>query len=308
VSVATPSDDRFHPPVDAHPLWTETSWYGFNLPERRLAGAIYPLFRTNLGTCSVGVHVWDDSAHEPWRALYSRCLWHVPMPEGNLDDCELGGLRLRCIEPLSRYRVRYADGDRIALDLLYEGLGPPHALSVDPARGHLDQACRVSGGLRLDGEEIAIDGFDMRDRSWHVRDDTRTTRAGYSYAIAGDYTLHAMSMGGDRSGVIVAGFERRDATACDLEGGERRVTERDPAGGFPRRVALEARRRDGREVVAHGTCLSRFAFQATPGMFAWISLTEWDVGGTLVYGADQDIWSPDLLGPRAHAAGQSESA
>jgi hypothetical protein len=307
VTAASPADDRFHPPAEDHPLWTETSWYGFSLPERRLAGAIYPLFRPNLGTCSVGVHVWDDSAHEPWRVLYSRCLWHLPMPEGDLDDCEMGGLELRCLEPLSRYRVRYADA-RIALDLVYEGLAPPHALSVDPARGHLDQACRVSGRLELDGEEIAVEGFDMRDRSWHVRDDMRTTRAGYSYAIDGDSALHAMSMGGDDDGAIVAGFELRGGSPCDLVGGERRVTERDPAGGFPRRVDLTAHRRDGRNVAARGTCLSRFAFQATPGMFAWISLVEWEVDGRRIFGADQDIWSPDLLGSRSGASVHSERA
>jgi hypothetical protein len=292
VTEASPRDDRFHPPARDDPHWSETSWYGFQVPERRLAGAVYPLFRPNLGTCSLSVHVWDDGAHEPWRVRYARCLWHLPMPAGELDDCELAGLSLRCLEPLRRYRVQYADGERLALDLEYEGVVPPHALSVDPARGHVDQPCRVRGRLRLDGEEIPVDGYDMRDRSWHVRDDLGSTRAGYAYAIAGDRALHAMSFG-DEAETVVAGFWWCDGRQAPLTGGRRSVLARDPTRGFPLRVAIEARDGDGRDLRAQGTCLSRLAFQATPGMFAWMSLVEWDVNGVRVFGADQDIWSPD---------------
>jgi hypothetical protein len=40
--------------------------------------------------------------------------------------------------------------------------------------------------------------------------------------------------------------------------------------------------------------VNRFANQASPGLFAWMSLTRWDFAGES-YGQDQDIWSPDLL-------------
>ena len=35
--------------------------------------------------------------------------------------------------------------------------------------------------------------------------------------------------------------------------------------------------------------------KATPGMFAWLSRTEWRVGAARCHGEDQEIWSPDLL-------------
>jgi hypothetical protein len=40
-------------------------------------------------------------------------------------------------------------------------------------------------------------------------------------------------------------------------------------------------------------------------MFAWLSLTEWELEAGRAVGEDQDIWSPDLL---ARAARQSGSA
>jgi hypothetical protein len=302
VQSATSADDRFHAPAEDHPLWSETSWYGFSVPARHLAGSVYPLFRPRLGVCSVAVHVWDDSACEPWRALYSRTQWHLPMPEGDLSACEAGGLSLECLEPLRRYRVRYRDGELCALDLEYTGLFAPHAVGISGGRGHLDQPCRVRGELVLRGERIAVDGFEMRDRSWHVRDDRRSTRASYSYGIASESEafLAGALCDGD-AGRIVAGFLWRDGSKRDLNGGTRRVLER--RAGHPLRVAIEAVDTDGRRLEALGRCTSRLANQATPGMFAWLSLTEWDCAGTRAIGEDQDVWSPDLLA----TAGQSSS-
>jgi hypothetical protein len=66
--------------------------------------------------------------------------------------------------------------------------------------------------------------------------------------------------------------------------------------GYPLRVAIEAFDRLGRRLEAEGRCTSRLASQATPGMFAWMSLTEWQADGGASTGEDQDVWSPDLLG------------
>jgi hypothetical protein len=297
MSALGPPDDGFHPPAAPDPAWSETSWFSFHVAERRLAGMLYPLFRPNLGVCSVGAFVWDDGACEPWAVRYGRCLWHLPMPEGDLRDCEVGGLRIACVEPLSRYRVAYRDGERIDLELAYAGLVPPVAAGIGGGSGHVDQPCRVTGRLRLGGEEIAVDCLDMRDRSWHVRDDLRSTRASYSYALASprEGFLAAGFHDGERLR-LVTGFLLRDGAAARVVGGTRRVLERDAARGFPLRVAVELRDEQGRALEAEGRCVSRLASQATPGLFAWMSLTEWSAdwsdARTAAFGQDQDIGSP----------------
>jgi hypothetical protein len=297
----TPADDRLHAAGDAHPLWSETAWFGFSHAERALGGTVYPLFRRNLGVCSLGVQVWDASAFEPWRLRYGRTQWHLPMPSGDLDDCQVGGATFTCEKPLSRYRIRYADGERISFDLVWEGLIEPHGFGIGDGRGHIDQPCHVTGTLQLDSESIEIDGFDMRDRSWNVRDDLRPTRASYSYAIAspsemwlaGGFQLDPLS----EESRIVAGFLVRDGVKANLLQGTHRVLER--ANGHPTRVAIEAEDALGRTLSATGLTTSRIANQATPGMFAWMSLAQWQIEGAdgpPAHGADQDVWSPELLG------------
>ena len=299
MSELTRADDDLHPPASDDPLWTETSWYAFSVPERGLAGTVYPLFRLNQGVCSIAVSVWDASAHAPWAVPYNRAQWHLPMPAGDLSDFEAGGLRYTCLEPLTRYRVQYDDPPALSLDLEYQGLIAPHVALLAGGHGHVDQPCHVTGTLRLHGEEIRIDGFEMRDRSWHVRDDRRSTRASYSYALrdAGEAFL-AMGMESGDVCKLVGGFLLRNEEKADLVAGERRVLER--RDGYPLRIAIEAEDRLGRALRAEGRTLSRLANQATPGMFAWMSLAEWRLGGEPVcYGEDQDIWSPDVLAAAA---------
>jgi hypothetical protein len=290
---ATPRDDLFHAPTAADPSWGETAWFGFSVPERGLAGTLYPLFRNQLGVCALGVAVWDATAHEPWRARYARRLWHLPIPPGDLDDFSIADLSIRCLEPLSRYHLTYRDADRIAIDLEYRGLMAPHAPLVSPERGHLDQPCAVRGSLRLGDEEIEIDGFEMRDRSWGPRNDLRRTRSSYSYGISGAHQSF-LAATAEVEGVerVIMGFLVRDGAKHDLVGGTRQVLERD-ARGFPKRVALQASDAAGRDLVVEGECVSRLAEQATPGMFAWMSLTRWSEPGDSCFGEDQEVWSPD---------------
>jgi len=286
-------DDRFHAPTSPDPTWGETCWFGFSAPDHALAGTLYPLFRNHLGVCALGVAVWDASAHEPWRARYARRLWHVPIPAGELDDLTIAGLSIRCIEPLSRYHVHYEDAERIRVDLEYRGLMAPHAPIVSPQRGHLDQPCHVQGTLRLGSEEIAIDGFEMRDRSWGPRDDQRRTRGSYSYGICDESeSFLASTMEIDGVERVIMGFLVRDGEKHDLASGTREVLDRHRAG-YPERVRIEATDTAGRALSVVGRCQSRLAEQATPGMFAWMSLTEWSSAEGACHGEDQEVWSPD---------------
>jgi len=295
MSGARPEDDHFHPIADTHPHWSETCWFSFGQSGIDLSGTFYPLFRPNLGVASLGVSVWDAASCEPWNVLYHRERWHLPHPTGDLTNLELAGLRYETLEPLRRYRVRYRDGDLLDVDLEYEGIIPPH----DPGggkdgHGHLDQPCRVVGEVTVRGVRHDIDCFDMRDRSWQVRGDDRSTRAGYSYAIASPqdaFLAFAFRLGEEDR--ILAGFLLRDGEKANLVEGTRRVQR--SSRGWPERVEISARDALGRVLECRGITRNRLANQASSGLFAWMSLTRWDLAGES-YGQDQDIWSPDQLG------------
>ncbi|HEX9684123.1 MAG TPA: hypothetical protein VGA13_13645 [Acidimicrobiales bacterium] len=293
MSSATPADDTFHEPADPDIFWTETSWFGFNVPELRLAGAVYPVFRPNQGVCSAGVYVWDDHGVSQHEIRYARNWWHLPMPDHDLTQLELPiGLSYETVEPLTKYRVRFDDGEELELDLTYQALHEPHAPMVGPT-GHLDQACRVTGHLVLHGERIEVDGFDMRDRSWSVRKDQGQVRAGYDYGIAEpDGAFLAMSMGGGESQLVLAGFRLVDGDMRKITGGHRTV-EREHS--YPVSIRLELTDETGDEFEVLGQPRNRFAFQSSPSYFAWMSLTEWTSGAATSWGQSQDVWSPDLL-------------
>jgi hypothetical protein len=299
VSELTGRDDAFHPIADPDPMWTETSWWGFLVPERNLAGMVYALFRPNLGITALVVQVWNDRAVEPWRAPYSRVLWHLPHPKDDLTDCRVGGLHIERLEPLSAYRLTYADDDLLAFELRYDGLAPPHNVAVDGGSGHFDQVCRVTGSLRiLDGEEVTVDGPAMRDRSWYVRPDLRSLRAGYTYGVVDEtehFVVHSFAAEPNSDETMVfGGYLVRDGRHANLTGGTRRVVSR--REGSPAVVEVDANDAEGRTLRAVGHTFASLASLSTPGMFAWMSGCYWDVDeDRKAIGEDHDVWSPDHL-------------
>jgi len=182
VGILTELDDQLHPPASPDRWWSETCWFSFDQPGPDLSATIYPLFRPNLGVCSLGVWLWDGRAHEPWNVRYGQGYWHLAMPTTPLTDLHLEGLRYQRLEPLQRYLVSYHDGDRLSLELECTGLREPHEAGIADGVGHFDQPCRVQGEIVLGGERIAIDCLGMRDRTWSVRPEDRRSRGtAYTY-------------------------------------------------------------------------------------------------------------------------------
>lgn len=295
----TDADDRHHEVADPHPLWTETTWWGFLVPERSLGGMIYTLFRPNLGVASVLVAVWDADAVEPWQVPYHRSQWHLPFPATDLDDTEVGGLRIRCDEPLRRYALTYEDGTALRLELQVDAVGAPHTPVAGRGAGHFDQLCRVTGSLAIVGEAIAVDCLAIRDRSWYVRDDTRSMQAGYLYGAADPdhhFLAFARPQGDDTVGPVTGGYLVRDGEKADLVEGTRTVRSR--RRGHPDEVALDATDELGRRLEVTGHVTASLASQSTPGMFAWMSIADWTIDGRPGHGEDHDVWSPDRLARR----------
>lgn len=298
------TDDGFHPPTDDDLWWTETSWYSFYVPERRLSGSLYPLFRRNLDLCSTGVHLWDDSASAAHEIVYDRMLWHLPFPSDDLTDVTTAsGLHYRTVEPGMRFELGYTDGGELEVDLTFAGIVEPHYLG----KAHLDQHGRVQGTLRLRGEEIAVDCLAVRDRTWSRRSDIEVNvgggahRGGYSHgaASATEAFQSISAMSGDED-VVRGGYVVRDGELASVVKGSRRVVERSD-GGYPVRVALTLEDAQGRTLEAEGRGHNAFAWQFTPGMFSWNCLTEWEWDGGRGWGEDHDNWSTSAWHSFRHA-------
>jgi hypothetical protein len=295
----TAADDSFHPPVGKHPYWTESCYFSFDEPDRKLSLAIYPLFRPNQGICSLAVHLWDDTGTDPWEVPYSRFLWHVPMPTMDLTELEVEGLRITAEKPLQRYHVEYRDGDRLSLDLEFEALREPFVSTTQvPASafkvgGHYDQAMRVQGQVKLGAERFGIDTFGHRDRSWYDRPDNEPRQSAsisFGAATSGDHYLvlrpQALAMAADSR--PPAGYLVLDEVARSVTDVKRRVTRR--LAGKPREIELEIIDDLGRELQLIGTAVNNLAFLCSPPVFAWFSQIHWSGGGHSFLGEDQEAY------------------
>jgi hypothetical protein len=304
--VLSAADDDLHPPASDDGSWTETAWFAGAVPERGLVVWTYPLFRPELGIMSCGVYVWETGAEELWQLPYYRTWWHLPIPEGiSATRFELSnGLSYECLEPLTAYRIRYADGDEMRLDMTFTALHAPHPVGVAPGgRGHLDQLGRVTGELRLRGERLAIECLEMRDRTWSPRRESRQgAYVSYSYGASSPESAFHVSTRWDHErgrAVPLTGFVLRDGETTGVPDGACEVS-RDERG---RPVGVRVRGTDanGRAIEAVGLVVSRMALPSTP-WFVWACLVRWTLDdGTTAYGEHQDTWSPGML--RAFLAG-----
>ena len=74
MAVFTADDDGLHALSDR--WWeTETAWFSFHHPERRLGGWLYTMVRPNIGTVAGGAWVWDDTAWLPWPSPTPAPFW-----------------------------------------------------------------------------------------------------------------------------------------------------------------------------------------------------------------------------------------
>ena len=289
-------DDRFHFAEMGDDWWaTETSWFSFHHPARRLGGWLYTMVRPNIGTVAGGAWVWDDTAHLPWEALYSANYSALQLThDQDLDDCKLpNGVAVKVLSPGQRYALGYADPDRLVLDLVFEGVMPPEPLtaagSTFGSAHHFDQFGRVTGTMVLHGEPVAIDCIGMRDRTWGRRPEDRPRRAAYVTAAAdAGHGFLAVTTARPDNDRVAYGFLRRDGRTVALAAGERRV-ECDPDEGWVSRIVLTARDQEGRALNATGVPVSRIILNRHT--FIDInSLIRWDLDGATAWGEDQDMW------------------
>ncbi len=294
--IFTAHDDHFHFDLMGEDWWaTETSWFSFHHPERRLGGWFYTLVRPNIGTVAGGAWVWDHTAHLPWDVPYSANYSALQLPQDtDFTDCLLPtGVSIRVLEPCMRYALVFADSPRLQANLVFEGVMPPAPLtavgSTFGSAHHFDQFGRVTGELILHGETISIDCIGMRDRTWGRRPEDRPRQAAYVTGAAdaanGFLAVTNIRPTGD---LVAYGFLRRDGETISLASGERRV-ERDPTNGWVTRLELIARDAAGRTLHAIGTPVSRIILNRHT--FIDInSLIRWEVDGLVAWGEDQDMW------------------
>ena len=329
-----PEDDCYHTPVSDDPYLVETTWWSFNVPELRLGGWLHCQYHVNLGTSTWRVFAWDPSSSDPANLAYYRAVEQAPMPaDPDLRDITFpaGGFSVKMLDPLMNYRVTYSDAERdFAIDLDFRGVHPPHRFTPGQPpmmySPHLDQVGHVTGTLTLRGEQIPVDCYSLRDRTWGPRGGHHSSSQKAEYQRGEHRVLHP---GGPRwreverrrgRGRIQYMFGHADATTgflgflrpqdgdavgwspvhvgwllkdsvfdrLDASRSRMRVY-RDPDTGLTSHMEVELVDRSDRTMRVEGMAVSRIAERGAGGH----SLMRWDFDGPIGWGEDQDVWRPD---------------
>lgn len=307
-----PADDYFHDRPEGEPYWNEASWFSFMVPERDIAGFVYMYHRPNAGYTVGGVAAWDATGSENYDCLMYD--WGEAYPlasDAEMFDFSLdNGLTVQLVEPLTEYRFTYrgrtAFNADTALDLTFAATMPPHEAGMPSGldewgKGHYDQLGRMTGTLRIDGEDIQVDCVAQRDRSWGVRNIVNNPRGQMIWAVGERSSFHALAVSfvppaddpvlGTAEDIII-GYYLKDGEYGDITLGSKgtiAVTDRD-AGGRPVTYRIEATDSLGRVLEATGRVRNMLNWQGYSWLMTFWSLVEWELDGDIALGEGQDYW------------------
>ena len=290
--------DRFGEGRTANPYWNESVWFSVSVPELRMHGLIQYYFRPNMGMLNGGPVLWDPSGTFQWNCLYYNWshLQHLPEGAQKFDMTARNSLRVKVIEPLNRYAIRYAK-DHFELDLEWTAVGPCHELKTGDsgqkatAKFHIEQPGRMRGTIRRHGQEWAVDCWSMRDTSYGERDYESLARGGYFWGIGDSGSFHALCMGAGREATCIGGYIHQDGTMASLVSGKRTVLDYGRFG--PSRVEFTGTDTLGRTMRATGTIDPGLVFTGyTDHTVVW-SLTQWDWNGATCWGDNQEFCPDD---------------
>src|SRR5262249_4726413 len=149
----------------------------------------YFFYNARLGLAGGGPAVWDPSGEEMYDCLFCDWDWFQPVSDGlRFEKLSLpNSLAHEVLSPLQRYHLTYAR-PRCERDLEWQAVMPaqPASMAELEAGGirHFDQPGRITGTVRLDGEQLDIDCFSLRDRTWGPQRFDKLPPGDYLWSIA----------------------------------------------------------------------------------------------------------------------------
>lgn len=159
-------DEQLHPAANANDASSsETSYFGFNIPEHEINGEIYHWFHPTSNLCTGGAWIWQGRKRHMLQAEYFNYQAFARAPDLDLDDWVSPiGIRQKVVHPGKELTVEFIDErQNTSFAMVQTAIMPPAVRTDDK---HFTQAMKVTGELSLRGRRYDIDGFFTRDRSW----------------------------------------------------------------------------------------------------------------------------------------------
>lgn len=304
-STMAPEEEHLQPvPAGAHYEWTETSMFGFNIPEHGIDCIIYYWHHPALKVTYGGLIIWRGRNPNQVSCDYSDYRSVMPLPDDITNCTYANGVTVKMIEPLKSFEVTFADPEYdVALDLRLDAVMPP---ACRYNGGHITQAMRTKGTLRLLGEDYVIDGFHSRDRSWsEARSEELRNAPPLNWTVGTfgeDFAIHHCSFDSPRYHPDYARHfpNVTDETNClwgyvwdrgELLGVSHvdQITFRDGDGFAPTRIVTRLTASNGTVYEITGRALASTPVMAWPNMAAHFVLFEWTCNGRVGHGDVQMV-------------------
>ncbi|TQL51346.1 DUF7064 domain-containing protein [Ornithinicoccus hortensis] len=295
-----PEDAQLHEPTTDDPLWGETNYFGFYLPEPAMNIGVYTLWRTNTGVINTNVSVNSQRVQAPWEADYWDAWAQVAIPqERSLLDYSLpNGLHVVCHEPNAVWDIRYEAGPA-RLDVRCTALMEPFDIN-DPEQdpltaaaqqgegftwghayaGHFDMTARFTGELTLRGTTHQIDCVSTMDHSWGVRQERQSSVMSWMHAhFSEDLAVHGIFSFDPQLGSnaetplsLSHGYVMDHGKVLGLTAGS--GTSR-RAKFYPEEITIQVTDETGRTLDLVGQAQTTFPWQAWPGTVGHNVLARW---------------------------------
>lgn len=172
MSSFTPRDDLLHD-ISGSPHGRESLLWTSPIPDEKLLVFTYAWRHADTGDWGRLLAVGGDDIDRPLALAFDDGL---AFEGDDLDDCVVGGLRIRQPEPLTVAEVSFASDD-VDYACRFTGLHAPFSWHENrggcpswAADDRYEQSVATEGRLRVAGRDVAIAGHGHRDHSWGTRD------------------------------------------------------------------------------------------------------------------------------------------
>lgn len=262
-----PDDERPHP-AGSELQWSESASFWIHDAGEGIAGSLRVSARPNEGMVDAGLHFWlPDGGFVAAR--------HVRAESTNTDRLEAGDARFEVVEPLRCWRIVH-DGpahslksardagdreawhrsriERLIVDLEFEAAHGPIGYSesgegMPSPREGFEQPGRWRGSIWVSGDEYAVHGHGVRDKSWGLRD-WQAPSMWRRFSFAGEgIAASAVRIGRVAMPDVERGWILRGGVATTLAG-VRVATSVDPGTHLQQTARLELLPAAGESLVA----------------------------------------------------------
>lgn len=305
-------DEFLHPPAaSGHYSASETSYFGFNIPDHAVNGEIYVWFHPALRSISASVYIWRGLKGSTLAGDYINHHHFLPWPEDGIADYRIEPLNLaiRVIDPLRSVEIAMDDRARgVAFSLRLDAIMPPCGR---PGGHHFTQAMKTSGWLDLYGERMTIDGYFSRDRSWgSERRESPMAMPPLTWMVGvvdKDFAFHALAHDDPAlspewaeafpavkpGGNLFWGYVWKDGELVPVTAARKR-TIRDAGGLAPIRIEMVLDDAAGRSFDVTGDVAARLPWQTWQNMNTFFCQTRWTIDGRIGWGDTQDVQFNDF--------------